>query len=276
MRIRPYLTQEKKIGGAVLSFADVTEIKKLENEKKFYTNNLEQQVQDQAGKLIASENLATIGKTAGMVGHDIRNPLQAIVNEIYLAKGELDDMPDSQAKKTLKESLNAIEESMFYINKIVGDLQDYAKPMTPQLEKVDAEKTVQEILASIPLPKEVQVSVLIEKGFPKLTVDASYLKRILSNLILNSIQAMPKGGKLTISGARQNGKASISIADTGEGIIEEVKNKIFMPLFTTKSKGQGFGLVVVERLTEALGGTVTFESEKGNGAKFTLEFPMPH
>jgi signal transduction histidine kinase len=85
---------------------------------------------------------------------------------------------------------------------------------------------------------------------------------------------MPNGGKLTVVVSCQNGKALITVSDTGEGMSEEVKAKVFTPLFTTKPKGQGFGSAVVKKLTEAMGGTVTFESEKGNGARFTLEFPL--
>ena len=93
MRIRPYLTQEKKISGAVLSFSDVTEMKKLENQQKIFSDELKLKVKDQAEKLVNSEKLATIGQTAGMVGHDIRNPLQSIVSELYLARKELEIMP---------------------------------------------------------------------------------------------------------------------------------------------------------------------------------------
>ena len=100
------------------------------------------------------------------------------------------------------------------------------------------------------------------------------MKRIMTNLISNALQAIPKEGKLTVDAFCQNGSAVISVADTGVGISDEVKDKIFTPLFTTKSKGQGFGLPVIKRLTESMGGTVTFDSEKGKGAKFTIKFPI--
>jgi two-component system CheB/CheR fusion protein len=275
MRIRPYLTQDKKISGAVISFSDVTEIKKLEDEKKSYTENLEFQVKEQADKIVQSESLATIGKTAGMVGHDIRNPLQSIVSELYLANRELENLPNEQTKENLKESLKEIEERLFYINKIVSDLQDYSRNANPQIEKVDMEKAIQDIFVSDLIPIEIEASYSVEEDFPKLNLDLSYLKRILTNLISNAVQAMPNGGKLTVDISRKNGKASITVSDTGQGMNDEVKAKIFTPLFTTKSKGQGFGSAVIKKLTEAMEGTVTFESEKGNGARFTLEFPLP-
>jgi len=109
---------------------------------------------------------------------------------------------------------------------------------------------------------------------PKLKTDAAYLKRILTNLINNAVQAMPQGGKLTIMATAENGVVALSVEDTGEGIAEETKLRLFTPLVTTKSKGQGFGLAVVKRLTEALGGTVRFDSELGKGTRFTVELPQ--
>ena len=275
LRIRPYITGDKKIFGAVLTFSDITELKKWEAEKKLHTEDLETQVKEQAQKIVQSERLATIGKTAGMVGHDIRNPLQSIISELYLAKAEVEELSDDGSKKNLKESIAFIEEQLFYINKIVADLQDIARTTSPQIAEVDVEKTIKEVLTLIPLTSDIKCSLTIQNDYPNLKLDSSYLKRILTNLISNSIQAMPKGGKLTVSAAYDADKALISVEDTGDGMSDEAKVKIFTPLFTTKAKGQGFGLPVVKKLTEAMGGTVGFESEKGKGVNFTLRFPFP-
>ena len=99
------------------------------------------------------------------------------------------------------------------------------------------------------------------------------LKRILGNLVNNAVQAMPKGGKVAIQAFKDAGDVVITVEDTGVGIPEEVRPKVFAPLFTTKARGQGFGLPVVKRITEALGGTVTFESEVGKGTKFIVHLP---
>ncbi|MGA3111236.1 MAG: HAMP domain-containing sensor histidine kinase [Candidatus Bathyarchaeia archaeon] len=167
----------------------------------------------------------------------------------------------------------SINQNVIYISKIVADLQDYAKIPSIQKEKVDVEKALREALSSVSIPKEVATSISVDKGFPNLNLDPACLRRTLTNLILNAVQAMPDGGKISINAFCQRDNAVISVEDTGNGIPEEVKAKIFAPLFTTKSKGQGFGLVVVKKLTEAMGGEVKFESEKGKGAKFVLTFP---
>lgn len=104
--------------------------------------------------------------------------------------------------------------------------------------------------------------------------DPDILKRILGNLVTNAIQAMPEGGKLSVEAFEEADSSVITVADTGIGIPEEAKDKLFTPLFTTKSKGQGFGLAVVKRMTEALGGTVSFESQQGKGTKFIIKLPL--
>ncbi len=107
--------------------------------------------------------------------------------------------------------------------------------------------------------------------------DPDFIKRVIENLALNAAQAMPNGGNLKIH-AFENKKTrevTITVVDTGVGIPKNVEGKLFSPMFTTKSKGQGFGLAVVKRMTEALGGTVSFESQQGKGTSFTVRLPSP-
>lgn len=225
-----------------------------------------------------SERLAAIGATAGMVGHDIRNPLQTIAGEIYLAKDAMQSLPDSYVKANVLESLGTIDEQMGYINKIVSDLQDYAKPLKPMFEEVDLKVVVEAVLASVFHSSTYQVdnidfSYHLDEDVRLLKVDKTYLQRIIQNLVTNSIQAMPNGGKINLTACRQDDKTKISVQDTGEGIPLEVRDRLFTPLTTTKTKGQGFGLAVVKKFTESLGGTITFESEIGRGTVFKILLP---
>jgi len=238
-----------------------------------YANQMEDLADQRAEQLKNAERLATIGATAGMVGHDIRNPLQAIIGDVFLAKAELDSIPDSYDIKNALESLQEIEKNVDYINKIVADLQDYAKNLKPVVKEVNVQNLLDELLAKNNVPEDVKVQVKVHKNADTVMADPDILKRILGNLVINAVQAMPNGGKLTIQTRKDSCGGVITVADTGVGIPEQAKEKLFTPLFTTKSKGQGFGLAVVKRMTEALGGTVTFESEEGKGTKFILNFP---
>jgi PAS domain S-box-containing protein len=271
------LLDEKGKMVSVFSFVEdytsrITAEKALEETNR----NLEKLVEERTKQLRDSERLAAIGATAGMVGHDIRNPLQAITGDVYLAKTELAAVPESEEKKNTLESLQEIEKNIDYINKIVADLQDFARPLKPHMEEADLKLIISELLAKNDLPENVKVSVKVDSGARKVVVDSAYINRIMYNLVTNAVQAMPKGGKLVIRAYKdkKTSDAVITVEDTGVGIPENAKNKLFTPMFTTKSKGQGFGLAVIKRMTEALSGNVTFESQEGNGTKFTVRLPQ--
>jgi signal transduction histidine kinase len=217
--------------------------------------------------------MATIGQTAGMVGHDIRNPLQAITSDVYLVKTELASTPESEEKKNALDSLQEIEKNIDYINKIVADLQDFSRPLKPNVEKIDFKLIIDELLLKNALPNNIRVSVKVEAEARNIVADCTYINRIMYNLVNNAVQAMPKGGKLTIHAYKKAKDVLISVKDTGVGIPEDVKSKVFTPMFTTKAKGQGFGLAVIKRMTEALGGTVAFESQEGKGTIFIIHLP---
>jgi PAS domain S-box-containing protein len=247
-----------------------------ENEKllKAHSERLEEMVEEKTTQLKNAERLAAIGETAGMIGHDIRNPLQTIIGELYLSKDCLQSLPEHAAKQELADSMRVIEEQTFYIDKIVTDLQDYAKPLAPHIEEVDLESIVDSVLSTVDIPDNIEITYSVKARYPKLMIDSSYMKRILTNLVNNAVQAMPDGGTLTINAYYRDHQAFVSVEDTGGGIPEEAKNKIFKPLFTTKAKGQGFGLAVAKKLTDALNAAITFESEKGKGTKFIIQFPQ--
>lgn len=225
---------------------------------------LEKQLQEK-------ERLAAIGQTAGMVGHDIRNPLQSIVSELYLMKEDLDSAQPN-FRDNLLEGIENIEKHITYINKIVADLQDYARTLNPEYCEVDVSEVMTNIVVELAVPKEVEV-LISSNTFAKIKTDPTFLRRILTNLVNNSIQAMPKGGILELTSTAKEGATIICVSDSGEGIPKEVQAKLFTPMMTTKAKGQGLGLAVVKRLVEALNGNISFESEMGKGTKFMVELP---
>jgi PAS domain S-box-containing protein len=272
---KPLLDDKGEVRGCLAVFMDITERKKMQTKLEEYAKNLERLVEERTKQLKDSERLAAIGATAGMVGHDIRNPLQAITSDVYLAKTELASISESDEKKNALESLQEIEKNTDYINKIVADLQDFARPLNPHAEVVDLKLIIDELLKKNGLPENVKVSVKVESEARVVLADSTFINRILYNLVNNAVQAMPKGGKLTIHAYKEANDVIITVKDTGVGIPEKIKGKLFTPMFTTKAKGQGFGLPVVKRMTEALGGTVTFESQEGKGTTFIVRLPPP-
>ena len=245
---------------------------------RLYSDFLEELVEERTRELketqenlLKSQRLATIGEAAGMVGHDLRNPLQATVNVLYLVQKKL----ESSQYNDLEELLETVSEQVEYMNKIVSDLQDYSRPVKPKLVETDMHQLLNETLSSVRIPEDVKVSMEIEEdtNFPKLLVDPSLMKRVFINLTVNALQAMPQGGQLRIKAYRTGETASISFQDTGIGISPENLQKIFQPLFTTKAKGQGFGLAVCKRLIEGHGGNIMVESKAGRGTTFTVEIP---
>jgi len=261
-------------------FENITERKLLQQrleekaaELEEYATRMEELAEERALKLKDAERMAAIGQTAGMVGHDIRNPLQAITSDVFLLKSDLSVVPEGEEKEGMKESLDGIEKSVEYINKIVQDLQDYAKPLKPAMQETRLDELCEECTLKKEIPESVEASCEVAEDAKKLAADSAMLKRILSNLVSNAVQAMPNGGKIFVRAYRDSGDTVITVHDTGMGIPEEARPRLFTPLFTTKSKGQGFGLAVVKRMTEALGGTVTFESPNNEGTTFIVRLP---
>ncbi len=121
----------------------------------------------------------------------------------------------------------------------------------------------------------VSIKLSIEvNNCPPLKTDPLFIRRALTNLVTNAIQAMPDGGRLGVACYHSETQVYITVSDTGMGIPEEVKNRLFTPMTTTKAKGQGLGLAVVKRLIEALNGTIGFESKEGMGTKFIIQLPI--
>jgi signal transduction histidine kinase len=170
--------------------------------------------------------------------------------------------------------LDGIEKSVDYINKIVADLQDYARTLNPQAQETDLKLVIDKLFQKNGWPENVKVNVKVEAGAGKVLADPDFINRITYNLVNNAVQAMPDGGTLTIHAYKAENDVIIAVKDTGVGIPKEVQSKLFTPMFTTKAKGQGFGLAVIKRMTEALGGTVSFESQEGKGTTFMVRLPQ--
>jgi PAS domain S-box-containing protein len=252
-------TNSKKIIATIAQGQDITERKKLEE------------------KLKIAERMAGIGETAAMVGHDIRNPLQAILGYCSVAEELLNvETNDESHRKKLMEIFEQVKDQVRYTDKIVSNLRDYSTPVTAVPVRTDLRQLIEESRSLSHIPQTVIVSVNIPKTFHNAKVDPSILKRVLVNLVTNAVQAMPNGGRLSVKVARRKNPATLvlSVGDTGVGIPKEDRSRIFVPLFTTKAKGQGLGLSACKCLIEAHDGTITFKSQTGKGSQFIIKIPL--
>jgi len=231
---------------------------------------------EKSQKKLHTEHITAIGQAATMTAHDLRNPLQVLVNSIYLAKQDLENLPPEYADLATrqKQRLDDMERQVGYMDKIVSDLHYYGTSVDQELSPVDMRQLVVDILKATDVPRDIEVSVVQEPGLPRILVNPPIIRRVLSNLVMNAIQAMPNGGRLTIRLYRTKDDLYVSVEDTGVGISQENMDKLFQPLFTTKAKGQGLGLAVSKRLVESQGGTISVESQEGKGSIFTVRIPI--
>jgi len=299
--------KDGKVVGIQIITRDITERKKLEKRLKEYSEHVEEKVEERTNQLkkaqeqlLKAERLAAIGEVATMVGHDLRNPLQAITNAVYFLKDSgttmdsvltnerykeyLDLVPEPTRNEFHEKSakivkihsmmINAIDESVKYADKIVSDLQDFARTTEHEPIEINLESLIQETLSGISIPKNVKISMKHDQRLSKVYVDPNQLRRVFTNLTTNAIQAMKNGGTLTISTNKTNGFLEVSFKDTGVGIPKENMEKLFLLLFTTKAKGTGMGLPVCKKLVEMHGGTIKVESEIGKGTTVTVKLPI--
>jgi PAS domain S-box-containing protein len=272
----PIKDADGKVETAIEVAVDITEKKNLQNKLAQYSQKLEKLVEERTKqleeaqlRLVKSERLAAIGELAGMVGHDLRNPLTGIENAAYFLKTKGATISEAQAK----EMLETIDKCVEHSNKIVSDLFDYSKEIRLELQESSPRNVLSEALDMVQVPAKVEILNLIPDE-QHLNVDPDKIERVFINLIKNAIDAMPNGGKITIDSKEANGSLEISFADIGTGISNEILPKIFSPLFTTKAQGMGFGLAICKRIIEAHGGTITVKTAKGKGTTFTVTLPI--
>jgi len=249
------------------------ERKNLEEQLTQYSEHLEELVQQKTAELKRAERLAAIGQMAAMVGHDLRSPLQAILNTIYLEKKQVDSLEGCLAQQ-FRAGLDKIDEHVAYMSSMVTDLLDFAQTPNPKITRTSTEQLVNDALRHVVAPNNVVIEKKLDPNLPDLDVDPFLMQRALTNIIGNALQAMPDGGGLSITTKKNGRSASINVADTGTGIPPENISKLFEPLFTTKSRGVGLGLAIVKSVIEAHGGTITVESDVGRGSKFCIALPL--
>jgi PAS domain S-box-containing protein len=223
-------------------------------------------------QLMRRERLAVLGKLAGGVGHELRNPLGSIKNAAYFLNMALEER---DLDPEVEETLGILEREVERSERIVSDLLDFARVKSPHHRKVNLNEITRGVLSRTEIPERVEVVEQFGEDLPSLMADPDQLEQVMNNLINNAIQAMPEGGRLTIGTKMEDPEwLSVSIEDTGMGIPKKDREKIFEPLYTTKAKGIGLGLSIVRTLVEGHGGAIEVESEVGQGSTFVVKLPI--
>jgi two-component system sporulation sensor kinase A len=270
------IKRDGQIVSVTLITMDVTERKQMQQKLEEYSQQLEvlvekrtRQLKEAQEQLMKSERLTAIGQVAAMVGHDLRNPLTGISGATYYLKKKLSPRMDAK----IKEMLKLIENDVEHANRIIKDLIEYSKEIRLELTETTPRSILKETLPLVQIPDDVQVLDSTQDE-PKVKIDLEKMKRVFANLIKNAVDAMPNGGKLTITSKESDGNVEIAFADTGIGMTEEIMEKIWAPFFTTKAKGMGLGLPICKRIIEAHEGNISVESTLGKGTTFTVIVPI--
>ena len=255
--VSPLCDSQGRIHGVLGIARDITETKKLE-----------QQIRN-------SEKLASVGKLAAGVAHEINNPLGGILNCLYnFRKGALS--PARQA-----EYVTSIEDGLHRVQKIVRQLLDFSQQHAPEFSPANINDVVDRVLVLTEhtvAAKKIGLNRQLQQNLPALMVDRHMMEQVLMNLILNAIQATRDGGTITISTRAHDGNCEVIVEDTGCGIPAHVLPHIFDPFFTTKGTGEGtgLGLSVSLGIVERHGGRILVDSEVGKGSVFTVCLPLAH
>lgn len=226
--------------------------------------------------LMAAERLATVGKMAAGVAHSIRNPLTSVKMRLFSLQRSL-DLSDNQ-----HEDFEVISQEIKHLDLIIQNFLEYAKPPKLSLTRVSPSDVTDSALNLLKLRLDSQrVRVTVEREAPlrSILIDPEQLKEVLVNLLSNSMEALDGPGRITIT---ENdgfidtmGRVSvISVSDSGPGVPEPERERVFEPFHTTKEEGTGLGLPIARRIVSEHGGTLTLTQAKGGGAKFTITLPF--
>jgi two-component system NtrC family sensor kinase len=256
------------------------ELEKVRRELQEWGKTLERKVEERTreiekiqNQLFQSEKLASIGKLAAGVAHEINNPLTGILTNSSLM---LEDLPENDPRR---EDVQTIVSETMRCRKIVKGLLDFARQTKPEKKAININQIVEASVALVENQASFH-SVRIIRNFdpslPETMVDKDQMQQVCINILLNAAEAMPRGGDLRIeTGFDATGNAVVvRFKDTGAGMPREVVDKIFDPFFTTKHSGTGLGLAISYGIIERHGGTIAVESEPGKGSTFTVRLPV--
>ena len=227
------------------------------------------------------DRLAALGEMSAGLAHEIRNPLAAI-------KGAVQYLDPAKLPAEDREFLEIVIEEVNRLNGVVTQFLDYSRPLKPALAPTDVNDVIERTFKLLQgeVPPSIGVELALAEWLPRVNADAEQLKQVFLNLALNAFQAMPAGGRLFVStklardelafwreGSRKADVVEVRFRDSGPGIPDEARERIFVPFFTTKEKGTGLGLAICQRLVKAHQGTIQVRSAPDEGAEFLVALP---
>ncbi|ACG73200.1 signal transduction histidine kinase, nitrogen specific, NtrB [Anaeromyxobacter sp. K] len=230
------------------------------------------------------DRLAALGEMSAGLAHEIRNPLAAI-------KAAIQYLDPRKVPEDDREFFEIVVEEVNRLNGVVTQFLDYSRPLKPSLAPTQVNEVLEKTfkLLQAEVPESVRLELELAEWLPRVQADAEQLKQVFLNLALNAFQAMPHGGRLTVStklardelafwreGARRADVVEIRFRDTGPGIPDDARESIFVPFYTTKEKGTGLGLAICQRIVKAQQGTIVVRSAPGEGAEFLIALPGLH
>ncbi len=212
------------------------------------------------------ERLSTFGQLVGSIGHELRNPLGVIETSLFIIKGRVND---DRAVKHIER----ISEQVAIANSIITQLLDMIRDRPLQREQVRISEVIDSAVNAITRPEGLLLGAEGLALLPPVPGDAMQLRQVFLNLIENAVQAAGTPGSVHITGAVKGDKVEVAVEDSGPGVDEGIRARLFEPLITTKEKGIGLGLALVKRVVERHGGTIRYASALGGGARFVVTLP---
>jgi signal transduction histidine kinase len=257
--------------GLLLALAIGSTVEVLVRRQRYATNLVAQRTAEldaSHAALMRSERLSALGEMASTVGHELRNPLAAVINAHFMIRHSLGDAVAGD----LDRHLVMAERQTARAATLADNLTAFVRQREPNPVSIELDVAVADVLAATPPPAGIEVTVDV----PPLVIraDSDQLTQVLANLIVNGFQAMPDGGTLHIDASSHKGEVVLNIADSGDGIDAGSVDRVFDPFFTTKATGTGLGLAIVSRIVEAHGGDVTLRNGASQGAVVTVRLPI--
>jgi signal transduction histidine kinase len=220
-------------------------------------------------RLVQSERLATIGRFASQIAHEIRNPLSSITLNVELLEDEVDGSND-EAKGLIRSVLKELDR----LNDIISEYLQFSRFPKPHLKRGHADAAIQELVSNFKAPANVRVEIKLMASSPEVWLDDRLLRQVLENLVRNGIDAIEGSGVVQIETDVVDRFFVVRVKDTGRGIPPEIQARLFEPFFTTKAHGTGLGLATSQQIIFEHNGHLVVDSQAGKGSTFSILLPL--